>query len=84
MKKLFLILLCLASIVMPQTVSAKNYQVNFDCEEKQALDDDTFYKVCHIIITSDFDINHVTGELILKNAQVSDIKTNSDWVNNNG
>ncbi len=83
MKKILMIALCLLAI-LPTHADAKSYQVNWDCEDKQKLDEDTFYKTCHIVVTSDFDINHVTGELILKNATLQNVSPNGDWTNNNG
>ncbi len=84
MKKFLTILLCTTFILAPFKVEAKSYKFNYYCDTKQNFDDTTFYKTCHIEITTDFDINHIKGNLILKNATLQDIKTKGDWKNNNG
>lgn len=85
MKKILVILLCLTTIITPVKVHAKSYNFNsYYCDEKQDLGDGTFYMTCHILATTDFDVNHIEGTLILKNVQLESIKTSSDWVSNNG
>ena len=84
MKKLFLILLCLVGTIIPSTVFAKSYSFNYYCDKKQDMGDGKFYMTCHIAVKTDFDVNHIEGNLILKNVTLEDVRTNSDWVNNNG
>lgn len=85
MKKLFSILICLCAILAPLKVEAKSYNFGgYYCDAKQKLDNNTFYMTCHIIVSTDFNINHIKGNLILKNVTLTDIRTNSDWTNNNG
>lgn len=84
MKKLFLIILCICACIIPNTVSAKSYRFNYTCDPKQPLGDGTFYMTCHIAITTDFDINHIEGNLILENVKLESIKTKGDWTSNNG
>ena len=84
MKKLFTLLLCISVILMPIKAEAKSQKFNYYCDAKQSLDDKTFYMTCHINLETDFDINHVTGNLILKNVSLQDIRTKSDWTNSNG
>jgi len=83
MKKILLIIACLLTII-PSVASAKSYNFNYYCDSKKDMGDGTFYMTCHILATTDFDVNHIEGELILKNVKLESIKTNSDWVNNNG
>jgi len=71
--------------MIPSYASAKSYNFGgYYCDSKQDLGDGTFYMTCHILATTDFDVNHIEGELILRNVKLESIKTNSDWVNNNG
>ena len=86
MKKILGILLVLATIIMPYYhVEAKSYNFGgYYCDQKQPIDDKTFYLVCHIVVSTDFNVNHIEGNLILKNVTLTDIRTNNDWVNNNG
>ncbi len=84
MKKIFSILLALTLIFMPLEASAKSHKVDFTCDAKQEMSDGTFYMTCHLLVTSDYEINHIEGSLILKNVTLESIKTNSDWVSNNG
>lgn len=85
MKKIFTILLLLSTIIFPINASAKSYSFEgYYCDEKKDMGDGTFYMTCHILVTSDFEINHIEGNLILKNVKLESIKTSSDWVNNNG
>lgn len=84
MKKFLIILLSLCACILPNTVFAKSYKFNYTCDGKQPLGDGTFYMNCHIAITTDFDINHIEGNLILKNVKLESIKTKGDWTNNNG
>lgn len=85
MKKIFALLLVLSCIVIPTSADAKSYNFGgYYCDSKQPLDDGTFYMTCHIVATTDFEVNHIKGKLILKNVKLEDIKTNSDWVSNNG
>ncbi len=84
MKKIFTILLCLSTILIPIKAEASSYQYNYYCDSKEKLDDGTFYMTCHLILTTDFNVNHVAGQLILENVTLEQIKTNSDWVSNNG
>ena len=85
MKKVLVILLVLFSLVLPIKVEAKSYSFGgYYCDKKQAIDDKTFYLTCHIVASTDFPINHIKGNLILKNVTLVDIRTNGDWVNNNG
>lgn len=84
MKKLSLIILCMFTVFLPLQVSAKSHSSGYYCESKQDLGDGTFYMVCHIIFTSDYNINKVEGDLILENVELESIKVHDDWVNNNG
>lgn len=85
MKKLFIVLVLLSAIIFPINASAKSYSFGgYYCDAKQPIGDGTFYMTCHILVTSDFEINHIEGNLILKNVKLESIKTSSDWVNNNG
>ena len=85
MKKLCIVLLCLCTILMPKTVFAKSFNfAGYSCDKKQDLGDGTFYMTRHIVATTDFDINHIQGNLILKNVTLQDIKTQNDWTSNNG
>lgn len=84
MKKILLIIACLLTII-PSVASAKSYNFGgYYCDPKQDMGDGTFYMTCHILATTDFEVNHIEGELILRNVKLESIKTNSDWVNNNG
>lgn len=84
MKKIISILLCVAALI-PSVVSAKSYNFGgYYCDSKQAQGDGTFTMTCHIVATTDFDVNHIEGTLVLKNVTLKDIKTNSDWKSNNG
>lgn len=84
MKKVLLIIVCLLTMI-PSYASAKSYNFGgYYCDAKQDMGDGTFYMTCHILATTDFEINHVEGELILRNVKLESIKTSSDWVNNNG
>lgn len=85
MKKFLLFLLILSAIILPTSAYAKSYNFGgYYCDEKKALDNDTFYMTCHIVVTTDFEVNHIQGNLILKNVILESIKTNSDWISNNG
>ncbi len=84
MKKIFIVLLCLSAVLIPQTVNAKGYSFDYSCDNKQDLGDGTFYMACHIAINSDIELNHIQGNLILENVTLQDIKTQSDWKSNNG
>ena len=66
MKRIFMFLLCLCTVLIPISVKAKSYRFNYYCDAKQPLGDGTFYMTCHIAITTDFDINHIEGNLYLK------------------
>ena len=84
MRKLLLIFLCVLAVFAPIKASAT---VNFNgyyCDPKQDLGDGTFYMTCHIVVTSDEEVNKVTGTLILKNVVLESIKTYDDWTSNNG
>lgn len=85
MKKLLAVLLVLSAIIIPTNVTAKSYNFGgYYCDEKQPLDNGTFYMTCHIVATTDFEVNHIKGKLILKNVTLESIKTSSDWTSNNG
>ena len=86
MKKILGILIVLGAILMPYChVQAKSYNFKgYYCDKKQPIDDKTFYLTCHIVVETDFDVNHIEGNLILKNVTLADIKTSDDWVSNNG
>ena len=85
MKKLFTILLCLVAVLSPVMVSAKSYNFGgYYCDAKKDNGDGTFTLTCHIIATTDFEINHIKGTLVLKNVTLKSIKTSSDWTSNNG
>lgn len=84
MKKIFSIILLLTIMLIPNTVKADSYRINYYCDAKQSLNDGTFYMTCHLLINSDMDINHVKGSLLLKNVKLESIKTSSDWSSLNG
>lgn len=85
MKKLFVILLCLGTLLIPVKGEAKTYDFSgYYCDPKEDLGDGTFYLTCHILATTDFEVNHIEGTLVLENVKLESIKTNSDWVSNNG
>lgn len=86
MKKLFLLISILCIITIPtKQVEAKSYSFGgYYCDAKQSLGNGTFYLTCHIVAKTDFEINHIEGDLILKNVKLESIRTNSDWVSNNG
>lgn len=85
MKKILGILLFLAILLVPTVASAKTYNFKgYYCDQKQPLNDGTFYMTCHIVAKTDFNVNHIEGTLILKNVKLESIKTNNDWANNNG
>lgn len=85
MKKILFILLCAIAILVP--VKANAASVSFEgyyCDDKVPLDDGTFYMVCHIVVSAETQINHVSGTLILANVNLESIKMHDDWTNNNG
>ena len=84
MKKFIFIFLCILAIIVPMNVHAAIDFTGYYCDPKQNLGDGTFYMTCHIVVTSDQDINQVTGTLILKNVTLESIKTYDDWTSNNG
>ncbi len=85
MKKFLFGLLAMLAIVIPGGVQAKSYSFGgYYCDSKQPVGDGTFYMTCHIVAKTDFDVNHITGTLILKNVTLQSIKTKDDWVSNNG
>ncbi len=85
MKKFLTILLCLGAVLIPNNASAKTYSFDgYYCDEKEDLGDGTFRLTCHLLATTDFEVNHVEGSLILKNVTLESIKTTSDWANENG
>ena len=85
MKKMFMIFLTLLSVIAPIKVNAKSLSFGgYYCDPKQDLGDGTFYMTCHIVATSDYEINHVEGKLILTNVTLESINTHDDWVSNNG
>ncbi|MDE5539562.1 MAG: hypothetical protein K2J20_03665 [Bacilli bacterium] len=85
MKKVLLVLLCLGAILVPNQVLAKSYSFGgYYCDKKQPLGDGTFTMTCHIIATTDFEVNHIEGTLILKNVTLKEIKTTGDWSSKNG
>ncbi len=85
MKRLGMVLLSILAIALPMNVSAKSYSFGgYYCDAKEDQHDGTFKEVCHVLVTSDFDINHIKLELILKNLVLDSVKTSSDWVNKNG
>lgn len=85
MKKLFVILFCLGGILIPNQVKAANYNFgSYYCDSKERQDDGTFKMTCHILATTDYEVNHIEGTLILKNVTLESIKTSSDWVSQNG
>lgn len=85
MKKIFFVLLSICFIFLPIRVHAKTLSFEgYYCDPKQDLGDGTFYMTCHIVATSDYEINQVKGKLILKNVTLESIKVHDDWVSNNG
>lgn len=84
MKKILRVLFILGIFLIPNVAHASSYHVNYYCDAKQPVDDDTFKMTCHLQINTDMDLNHVKGSLILKNVTLESIKTNNDWVNKNG
>ena len=85
MKKIFLILFSICFLFLPIRVYAKSLSFEgYYCDPKQDLGDGTFYMTCHIVATSDYDINQVKGKLVLKNVTLESIKTHDDWTSNNG
>ena len=85
MKKILFIFLCLLTVFAPFKAEAKSYNFSgYYCDAKQPLDDKTFYLTCHIVVSTDFNVNHIKGNLILKNVKLEDIRTANDWKNNNG
>lgn len=85
MKKIFLGVISLMLVLLPLKVEAKSYSFEgYYCDAKQSLGDGTFKEVCHILVTSDFDVNHIKLNLILKNVVLDSVKTNGSWVNKNG
>ena len=70
---------------MPYEVQAKSYNFGgYYCDSKKDMNDGTFMLTCHILATTDFEINHIEGSLILRNVVLKEIKTSGDWVSNNG
>lgn len=85
MKKILWVLLGLLAIIIPSEVQAKSYSFGgYYCDSKQPVGDGTFTMTCHIVAKTDFDVNHISGTLILKNVTLQSIKTKDDWVSNNG
>lgn len=85
MKKLVYIALCVLVLTLPINVSAKSYNFNgYYCDGKVDQKDGTFKEVCHILVTTDFDVNHIKLSLILKNVVLESVKTSGDWVSLNG
>ena len=84
MKK-FLTLVAILVAIIPCIANAKSYNFNgYYCDQKRAVGDGTFYMTCHIVATTDFDINHIKGTLILKNVKLESIRTNGNWQSVNG
>ncbi len=86
MKKLLLGIIFLSIILLPTNiVQAKSYNFGgYYCDAKKDLGDGTFSLTCHILATTDFNVNHIEGTLILKNVKLQEIRTHNDWVSNNG
>ena len=84
MKKILLPLLCALFILIPIKVSALTDFSGYYCDPKEDQGDGTFLMTCHIVVTSDEDINQVTGTLILKNVVLESVDTYNDWTSNNG
>ena len=84
MKKYVFVFLTMFALLMPIKASARIDFNGYYCDPKQDLGDGTFYMTCHIVISSDQDINQVTGTLILTNVTLESIKTQDDWVSQNG
>jgi len=85
MKKILSIIISLGIFLIPNMAFAKTYNFSgYYCDNKEAIDDETFSMTCHIVATTDFEVNHIMGSLILKNVELSSIKTSSDWKSNNG
>lgn len=85
MKKLGLLLISILIVFAPINVSAKTYSFDgYYCDAKIDQGDGTFKEVCHILVTTDFEINHIKLSLILKNVVLDSVKTNGDWINKNG
>lgn len=84
MKKIFSIVILLVILLTPGIAKADSYRFNYYCDSKQRLDDGTFYMSCHLLINSDMELNHVKGNLLLKNVKLESIKTSSDWKSLNG
>lgn len=86
MKKILLVLLVISSFIIPvKETSAKSYSFNnYYCDAKQPVGDGTFLMTCHIVAYTDFEVNHIEGDLILRNVKLESIKTNGDWTSHNG
>lgn len=85
MKKLFFGLFSFMLIILPFKVEAKTHSFNgYYCDKKVDQNDGTFKEVCHILVTSDYDVNHIKLKLVLKNVVLESVKTNGDWINQNG
>ena len=64
MKRIFLILLCLSALVIPTKTEAKSFDFSgYYCDSKQSQNDGTFLLTCHIVVKTDYNINHVAGKL---------------------
>lgn len=84
MKKVLWILVMVLCII-PTNAFAKSYSFGgYNCEAKVPNGDGTFNMTCHIVATTDFEVNHIEGTLILKNVTLKSIKTSGDWKSLNG
>lgn len=83
MKKLVFIFALILSLILPINVSAKSYNFNWTCDNKVSQNDGTYKMVCHLYLTTDFEVNKIEGALILNNVELKEVKTSSDWNNDN-
>lgn len=85
MKRILCILMCIIAILVPVCGRAATISFNgYYCDSKQKLDENTFYLICHIVVSSDVEINYISGTLILENVTLESIKTYDDWTSENG
>ena len=85
MKKVLLTFVMVLAMIIPMNVFAKSYSFGgYNCEAKVPNGDGTFNMTCHIVATTDFNVNHIEGTLILKNVTLKSITTSGDWSSLNG